>query len=81
MKSVFYGLSILLCLTVYSQRYKQEISFNSSGDQTVSLGKYRIGTAVRVECKIKGGWAVTDLRITGTGETDRQHPGSATASH
>lgn len=46
-----------LPICVSAQRYKEQLNFNSTGDQEMALGRYRIGTIVRIECQIGGGWA------------------------
>jgi len=57
LKSVVLLMFLFLSQLVEGQRYKEQISFNATGDQTMSLGRYRIGTAIRIECYISGGWA------------------------
>ncbi|VXD10886.1 hypothetical protein [Marinoscillum sp. 108] len=56
MKKLLFIL-LLLPVTVFGQRYKEQINFNAAGDQQVALGKFIIGAAIRVECQISGGWA------------------------
>ena len=48
---------LIFPLTLFAQRYKEQINFNASGDQEVALGKFLVGAAIRVECQISGGWA------------------------
>ena len=47
----------LVPLVLNAQRYKEQINFNSSGDQTMALGRYQIGAAIRIEVQISGGWS------------------------
>lgn len=46
-----------LPICVSAQRYKEQMNFNSVGDQEMALGRYRIGNVIRIECQISGGWA------------------------
>lgn len=50
-------LFILLPFTTFSQTFQQQISFNSTGDQIMPLGRYEIGTAIIVQVQIGGNWA------------------------
>jgi len=48
---------LLLPLGVFAQRYKEQINSYGSGDQQISLGKYRIGSVIRIESQISGPYA------------------------
>ncbi len=47
----------LIPICVSAQRFEEQINFYSVGDQEMSLGRYRIGSLIRIECQIGGGWA------------------------
>jgi len=48
---------LLLPLTLFAQRYQEQINFNAAGNQEMPLGRYRIDTAIQIQCQITGDWA------------------------
>ena len=50
-------LLLLLSLTGFSQFQKEELTFSGTGDLTMALGKFKIGTEIRIEAYVAGGWA------------------------
>ncbi|MCR9252371.1 MAG: hypothetical protein NXI20_18245 [bacterium] len=50
-------LILILPFGLHAQIYKQELSFPGSGDKTMPLGRYQVGTAVHVLFQVDGGWA------------------------
>ncbi|MEL6559699.1 MAG: hypothetical protein AAFQ94_16020 [Bacteroidota bacterium] len=47
---------LLFTVQVSAQLYEQQISASSAGDQTIALGRYRIGTLIDIKLSILGGW-------------------------
>jgi len=50
-------LLLLFPTALFAQRYSEQINFSDTGDQVMSLGRYRIGTAIRIECQVSGPWS------------------------
>ena len=48
---IFFSLSIT---TISAQLNKQELSFAGAGDLQMSLGRYQIGTAIHIICRVEG---------------------------
>ena len=40
-----------------AQLYKKQLEFSATSDQTISLGRYRIGTLIDIKLSVSGGWA------------------------
>jgi hypothetical protein len=49
---ILFSVSNLFC-----QHHEEHFNISATGDQVVPLGLYRIGSAIRIECQIDGGWA------------------------
>lgn len=47
----------LLGVNLSAQHFEEHFSFSAVGDQIIPLGFYPIGSAIRIECQISGGWA------------------------
>jgi hypothetical protein len=48
---------LILTLTSLAQLNKHDLSFTGTGDLTMPLGRYEIGTAIHILCQAQGGWA------------------------
>lgn len=57
MRIIISCLWMVAAFAAYPQRYQEQLTFSASGNQTMNLGRYQIGTAIRIEAQISGGWA------------------------
>jgi len=48
---ILFSVSNLFC-----QHHEEHLNISTTGDQVIPLGLYAIGSAVRIECQIDGGW-------------------------